>query len=181
MPFLYHREGENSQGGTEGRPTYIFLPAHAAYIFLAAYRRASYLRIHQQAMAAVGPSSWRLLYENHPYTDLEFPSLNFSIRQGDVKDLPDDPEAAAFIVASVYIQEVPEPESQTTRKTPDVLTAFDSACCVPCTATLAGSPTSGQLRGIGNHTSSSCLAGRSEWQSCRYSQRPASKSPIARR
>ena len=69
-------------------------------------------------MAAVVPSSWRLLYEHHQYTDLEFPSLNFSIRQGDVKDLPDDPEAAAFIVASIYIQEVPEPESQTTRKPP---------------------------------------------------------------
>jgi hypothetical protein len=51
-------------------------------------------------------------------TDLEFPGLHFSIRQGEVKDLPDDPEAAAFIVASVYIQEVPEPESQTTWKTP---------------------------------------------------------------
>jgi hypothetical protein len=49
-------------------------------------------------------------------TDLEFPSLHFSIRQGDVKDLPDDPEAAAFIVASVYIREVPEPESTRTRK-----------------------------------------------------------------
>jgi hypothetical protein len=31
--------------------------------------------------------------------------------------LPDDPEAAAFIVASIYIREVPKPESQTTRKT----------------------------------------------------------------
>jgi hypothetical protein len=51
-------------------------------------------------------------------TDLEFPGLKFSIRQGEVKDLPDDPEAAAFILASVSIQEVPEPESQTTRKTP---------------------------------------------------------------
>ena len=50
-------------------------------------------------------------------TDLEFPGLKFAIRQGEVKDLPDDPEAAAFILASVYIQEVPEPESQTTRKT----------------------------------------------------------------
>ena len=69
-------------------------------------------------MAAVGPSSWRSLYENHPYTDLEFPSLNFAVRQGDVKDLPDDPEAAAFIGASISIQEVPEPESQTTRKPP---------------------------------------------------------------
>jgi hypothetical protein len=50
-------------------------------------------------------------------TDLEFPGLHFSIRQGEVKDLPDDPEAAAFILASVYIQEVvPEPESTSTRK-----------------------------------------------------------------
>jgi hypothetical protein len=30
-------------------------------------------------------------------TDLEFPRLKFAIRQGEVKDLPDDPEAAAFI------------------------------------------------------------------------------------
>jgi hypothetical protein len=51
-------------------------------------------------------------------TDLEFPGLHFSIRQGEVKDLPDDPEAAAFILASVYIREVPELESQTTRQDP---------------------------------------------------------------
>ena len=50
-------------------------------------------------------------------TDLEFPRLKFAIRQGEVKDVPADPEAAAFILASVYIREVPEPESQTTRKT----------------------------------------------------------------
>jgi hypothetical protein len=48
-------------------------------------------------------------------TDLEFPRLKFSIRQGEVKDLPTNPEAAAFILASVYIREVPEPESETTR------------------------------------------------------------------
>jgi hypothetical protein len=42
-------------------------------------------------------------------TDLEFPGLKFAIRQGEVKDLPADPEAAAFILASVYIREVPEP------------------------------------------------------------------------
>ena len=47
-------------------------------------------------------------------TDLEFPGLNFAIRQGEIKDLPANPEAAAFILASVYIQEVPEPESATT-------------------------------------------------------------------
>jgi hypothetical protein len=35
-------------------------------------------------------------------TDLAFPGLPFAIRQGEVKDLPADPEAAAFIVASVY-------------------------------------------------------------------------------
>jgi hypothetical protein len=46
-------------------------------------------------------------------TDLEFPRLKFAIRYGEVKDLPADPEAAAFIVASVYIREVPEPERQT--------------------------------------------------------------------
>jgi hypothetical protein len=50
-------------------------------------------------------------------TDLEFPGLKFSIRQGEVKDVPADPEAAAFVLASVYIREVPEPESQSTRKT----------------------------------------------------------------
>jgi hypothetical protein len=49
-------------------------------------------------------------------TDLEFPGLKFAIRQGEVKDLPTDPEAAAFIVASMYIREVPEPESTTTRQ-----------------------------------------------------------------
>ena len=49
-------------------------------------------------------------------TDLEFPGLPFSIRHGEVKDVPDDPEAAAFILASTYIQEVPELESKTPRK-----------------------------------------------------------------
>ena len=49
-------------------------------------------------------------------TDLEFPGLHFAIRQGEVKDLPADPEAAAFILASVYIQEVPESDSTSTRK-----------------------------------------------------------------
>jgi hypothetical protein len=43
-------------------------------------------------------------------TDLEFPGLRFAIHQGEIKDLPDDPDAAAFILASAYIQEVPEPE-----------------------------------------------------------------------
>ena len=50
-------------------------------------------------------------------TDLEFPGLQFAIRQGEIKDLPANPEAAAFILASVYIQEVPEPGSVTTQKT----------------------------------------------------------------
>jgi hypothetical protein len=49
-------------------------------------------------------------------TDMEFPGLKFSIRQGEVKDLPADPEAAAFILASTYIQEVPEPKNETTQK-----------------------------------------------------------------
>ena len=49
-------------------------------------------------------------------TDLEFPRLKFAIRQGEVKDLPTDPEAAAFILASVYIREVPEPQSETKRQ-----------------------------------------------------------------
>jgi len=30
-------------------------------------------------------------------TDLAFPGLQFAIRQGEVKDVPADPEAAAFI------------------------------------------------------------------------------------
>jgi hypothetical protein len=47
-------------------------------------------------------------------TDLEFPGLRFALRQGEIKDLPANP--AAFILASTYIQEVPEPESTTTRK-----------------------------------------------------------------
>ena len=49
-------------------------------------------------------------------TDLAFPGLHFAIRQGEVKDLPADPEAAAFMVASVYIREVPEPQRETTRQ-----------------------------------------------------------------
>jgi hypothetical protein len=49
-------------------------------------------------------------------TDLEFPGLKFSIRPGEVKDLPADPEAAAIILASAYIRAVAEPESKTTRK-----------------------------------------------------------------
>jgi hypothetical protein len=49
-------------------------------------------------------------------TDLAFPGRHFAIRQGEVKDLPADPEAAAFILASVYIREVPEPQSETTRQ-----------------------------------------------------------------
>jgi hypothetical protein len=52
-------------------------------------------------------------------TDLEFPGLKFSIRQGEVKELPDDPEAAAFILASTYIREVPEPERKTRRQEAD--------------------------------------------------------------
>ena len=48
-------------------------------------------------------------------TDLEFPRLQFVIRHGEVKDLPTDPEAAAFIVASIYIREVSRPESETTK------------------------------------------------------------------
>ena len=51
-------------------------------------------------------------------SDLEFPGLKFAIRQGEVKDLPADPEAAAFILASVYIREVPEPQSETARQDP---------------------------------------------------------------
>jgi hypothetical protein len=51
--------------------------------------------------------------------DLEFPRLKFAIRQGEVKDLPANPEAAAIILASTYIREVPdEPEHTTTRQDP---------------------------------------------------------------
>jgi hypothetical protein len=44
-------------------------------------------------------------------TDRELPGLHFTRRQGAVKDWPADPEAAAFIGASVSIREVPEPQS----------------------------------------------------------------------
>ena len=49
-------------------------------------------------------------------TDLEFPALKFAIRQGEVKELPADPEAAAFILANVYIREVPESQNKTKRQ-----------------------------------------------------------------
>jgi hypothetical protein len=39
--------------------------------------------------------------------------VKFAIRHGEVKDLPADREAAAFILASVYIWEVSEPERKT--------------------------------------------------------------------
>jgi hypothetical protein len=51
-------------------------------------------------------------------TDLEFPRLKFAIRQGEVKELPANPEAAAIILASAYIREVPEPDSEITRQDP---------------------------------------------------------------
>jgi len=51
-------------------------------------------------------------------TDLEFPRLQFAIRQGEVKDVPANPEAAALILASAYIREVPEPERTPTRQDP---------------------------------------------------------------
>ena len=49
-------------------------------------------------------------------TDLACPGLHCAIRQGEVKDVPAEPEAAAFIVASGYIREVPEPQSESTRQ-----------------------------------------------------------------
>ena len=49
-------------------------------------------------------------------TDLEFPGLYFAMRQGEVKVSPADPEAVAFILASVYIREVPEAPSEPTRQ-----------------------------------------------------------------
>jgi hypothetical protein len=58
----------------------------------------------------------RLLPESR--ASLEFPRLKFAIRQGEVKDLPADPEAAAFILATAYIREVPEPQSETKRPAP---------------------------------------------------------------
>ncbi len=51
-------------------------------------------------------------------TDVEFPRLKFAIRQGEIKDLPANPEAAACILASAYIREVPEPQRETTRQDP---------------------------------------------------------------
>jgi hypothetical protein len=60
-------------------------------------------------------------------TDLEFPRLQFAICQGEVKDLPADPAAAAFVLASTYIREVPEPESETTREDTDVFPDFGNA------------------------------------------------------
>ena len=44
-------------------------------------------------------------------TDLACPGLPCALRHGEVKDVPADPEAAVCIVASVYIREVPEPQS----------------------------------------------------------------------
>jgi hypothetical protein len=41
-------------------------------------------------------------------TDLALPGLHGALRHGDVKALPADLEAAAFIVASIYIREVPD-------------------------------------------------------------------------
>ena len=53
-------------------------------------------------------------------TDLEFPGLKFAIRQGEVKDLPADSEAAAFILARVYIREVPETQRPRVRSAAQV-------------------------------------------------------------
>ena len=41
-------------------------------------------------------------------TDLALPGLQCALRQGEGKDVPADLEAAAFIVASIYIREVPD-------------------------------------------------------------------------
>ena len=49
-------------------------------------------------------------------TELACLGLHCVIRQDEVKDVPADPEAATFIVASVYIREVSEPQSETTRE-----------------------------------------------------------------
>lgn len=49
-------------------------------------------------------------------TDLEFPRLPYAIRQGEGKDVPADPEAAALIVTSASLREGPEPERATTRQ-----------------------------------------------------------------
>jgi hypothetical protein len=56
-------------------------------------------------------------------TDLEFPRLKFVIRQGEVKDLPTDPEAAAFIRASISGR-YPSPRASPRVRTPNVLTDF---------------------------------------------------------
>jgi len=49
-------------------------------------------------------------------TDLEFPRLQFAIRQGEIKDLPAEPAVTAVVLASAYLREMPEPGSETTRK-----------------------------------------------------------------
>ena len=47
-------------------------------------------------------------------TDLEVPRLPWAIRQGEGKDVPADPEAAALIVTSASLREGAEPECATT-------------------------------------------------------------------
>jgi hypothetical protein len=54
-------------------------------------------------------------------TNLEFPGLTCTIRQGEIKDVPAEREAAAFIVASPYIREVSD--SAPTRPAPAVVPA----------------------------------------------------------
>jgi hypothetical protein len=49
--------------------------------------------------------------------DLACPRLQCAMRQGEVKELPANPEAAAIMLASTSIREVPaEPEHPTTRQ-----------------------------------------------------------------
>ena len=49
-------------------------------------------------------------------TDLEFPRLSCAIRQGEGKDVPADPKAAALIITSASLREGPEPERAPTRQ-----------------------------------------------------------------
>jgi hypothetical protein len=63
----------------------------------------------------VGTSVYAPTLKMTSTTDLACPGLQCALRHGEVKALPADPEAA-FIVASGYIREVPEPQSEPTRQ-----------------------------------------------------------------
>jgi hypothetical protein len=89
---------------------------HTARLLALAVVQTLPCRSHPERYAAAAARAGGLCMKITSTTDLEFPRLHFSIRSGEVKDLPADPEAAALILASAYIREVAEPESKTTRK-----------------------------------------------------------------